>query len=489
MDDERRVSASRAFWDAIDHLLGESSEERDLIDSPKILLHYCKACQDWLLSLATAQERAKSPNARVKKRSVNELVRALSNVACTLFDDNKGKEWSHVPEMPLGNATAHDASVYVRRLVVWSESLPDEMPAAGFGGVATANAPGDSPSIPDPSFEDAHLWFKHYAIEARKLLNPTLAREHCQRILMNAAAEHFGRESSILLSLPIADRPRSDWYVILFAAHDLCFPTIGDATTLKALKYRLKDNAESNPDITEQILGDALAHVRNDLCESGVEIPRSDAVLDLRTSTGTGEPDKEESPPSSEFTFRRDSGDYILTGFGESRRVPANYKGMGQIHRLIQAPGKSVPYFELTGATNDKRVNSPNDRRSRQPALDGQGFNQARQKVADLQDEQKLAVDSGNETEARRLQGEIDKLIAEYKTANGYKGKGLDLNNARNNTFRVNIAGTLKTAYKKMKERRLAKLAEHFDLAISGDGEGVGYRYSPAVEPRPDWKV
>jgi hypothetical protein len=134
------------------------------------------------------------------------------------------------------------------------------------------------PAIPDPQFDDPPRWFKRCATEARKLLSLNLAREQCQAYLKAGAGHNYGHLKSILLYPPVPERPLQDWYVILFTAYDLCFPItpLGDSTTTRPFKYRLVKYAESHPAALEQVLREALKHVRRNLQEGGDEIPPSD---------------------------------------------------------------------------------------------------------------------------------------------------------------------------------------------------------------------
>jgi hypothetical protein len=79
-----------------------------------------------------------------------------------------------------------------------------------------------------------------------------------------------------------AERNDKDQYVILFAAHDLCFPEsrIGDwppagpmGTWFALFKAVIKNSAESRADELEEVLCDAVEHVRNHLRGCGIEIP------------------------------------------------------------------------------------------------------------------------------------------------------------------------------------------------------------------------
>src|SRR5262249_33671272 len=96
-----------------------------------------------------------------------------------------------------------------------------DMPAPGDG---FGLQPPARPLVPDPKFPHAPAWFRHSATEARKLLNRRLAGAQCQAKVRNGINAYGKNMKFLPLFPPLSDRPNQDWYAILFAAHDLCFP-------------------------------------------------------------------------------------------------------------------------------------------------------------------------------------------------------------------------------------------------------------------------
>jgi hypothetical protein len=190
--------------------------------------------------------------------------------------------------------------------------------------------------------------------------------------------------------------------------------------------------------------------------------------------------------PLHDGKFCLDGSFYHVEWSGESGRVSSDLIGMKQLCRLIQTPGESVAMLALVGAGSDERIR--NDMRSVQPAMTPEARAMAKQQVDDLKDEHQLASDTGNQPEMKRLQNEIDRIVTEVGRATGFGGRDRDLNN-RGNKLRVRIAGTLATAYGKLRAVGLPKAAEHFSLTISADGTGKGYVYSPATIPPPKWQT
>jgi len=150
---------------------------------------------------------------------------------------------------------------------------------------------GLPPIPPEPRFEDAPPWFKHYAAEARALLNSHLAHKQCEA---QVAATIIKYAANLLPLKPLQfklDRPPEDWYVILFAAHDLCFPanpvhqTKSDGPMLRwfaGVKQVLKIGAVVRPVGVANILDSALEHVRDNLLDSKVQIHASDTMPESR---------------------------------------------------------------------------------------------------------------------------------------------------------------------------------------------------------------
>ncbi len=206
--------------------------------------------------------------------------------------------------------------------------------------------------------------------------------------------------------------------------------------------------------------------------------------------TDAGAKNQSDDPsPEVEFVFRLEGMNFIVRAFGESGTISASFKGMRQIHKLIQTPGRSISYLDLDDVTVTEKQQAAADQRSRQPPLDTEGFADIRKKIQELKQDFAEANAGYNDTEAERISSEIDSLELILRDAAGFRGKGADLNNAANDRLRPKIAGTISTACKKMRGGNLNKTADHFETTIAADGTGTGYRYSPGINPPPDWKV
>lgn len=103
----------------------------------------------------------------------------------------------------------------------------------------------------------------------------------------------------------------------------------------------------------------------------------------------------EASQSPEQWLFAPSGGVYQIAGFGESGHLPAHYKGLRHIARLIQTPGKPVLMLELIGA--DQRLK--NDRRSRQP-VDPERLREINDELSELRSALDEARQENNSVEA-----------------------------------------------------------------------------------------
>ncbi len=188
----------------------------------------------------------------------------------------------------------------------------------------------------------------------------------------------------------------------------------------------------------------------------------------------------------SEFVFRPDGDGYFLKGFGESGHVTAKgAKGLCDLFRLVQTPGKPVPMLELDAGPGVERAEG--DGRSRQPIADGVTFQQLaakrKQLKADIANANPNTPDG--QLELAETQAELDRVEVAAKGLKGLNGTPRDLNNP-NNRRRSNIHGRIETACKKLKDAQLSRLADHFALTCSA--EGAFYVYTPGI-PNLTWNT
>jgi hypothetical protein len=191
---------------------------------------------------------------------------------------------------------------------------------------------------------------------------------------------------------------------------------------------------------------------------------------------------KTSPPPAQEWHFVPSGDGYYIAGFGESGHLSGR-KGLSDLSRLIQAPGRLVPMLELEGASQQVKQ----DRRGRQPSVDAKGLQEAGKRLRELRADLEKAQEDNNTVEADTIRAEIEQLEACLAPAKGFGGKARDLNNLFDK-LRPRIHGRLRTVYEAMRKAvpPMNKLAEHFELSISCEG-GSAFIYRPAGDP-PPWQ-
>lgn len=183
----------------------------------------------------------------------------------------------------------------------------------------------------------------------------------------------------------------------------------------------------------------------------------------------------DERPEQSDarLRFLKCGGTYEVSGFGEFGR-PVATKGFDDIVALLRSAGKGVSVFVLDG----RREGCAEGRqsRSRQPAVDRQSREDLRSAIARVKEEIEEAEAEGNEVELADSRRKLDELTAVWKSSVGLGGKARDLN-SEVEKLRPKIASRLATAYRRLRDARLAKVAAHLENSISS--EGGAYVYEP----------
>jgi hypothetical protein len=187
-------------------------------------------------------------------------------------------------------------------------------------------------------------------------------------------------------------------------------------------------------------------------------------------------------PPSDEWIFAPSGNGYFVAGFGESGHL-SGYKGLSDIARLIETPGKAVSMLDLEVA--DLQLRS--DRRSRQPSLDMMELQEVEERLRELRADLDRAQKENNSVMADSTRAQIEQLESSLSSAKGLGRKVRDLNN-HHDKLRPKIHGRLRTVYEAMQKADppMNRLAEHFELSISCEG-GSGFVYRPAGN-RPPWR-
>ena len=136
---------------------------------------------------------------------------------------------------------------------------------------------------------------------------------------------------------------------------------------------------------------------------------------------------------------------------------------------------------------NDDRV-AADGRRSTQPVFDDQALVESGKELKALIEQRNQSQEDGKEDEYQELTRRIDDLTSQIEAGLTKNGKAKDLNSMLDK-LRPRIFGTLRTAYKKMREAEppLNEVANHFEAAISSESPCFTYRVPPGL--RIKWKL
>ena len=212
---------------------------------------------------------------------------------------------------------------------------------------------------------------------------------------------------------------------------------------------------------------------------------KTDPTLEGQALNNTfAKPSTESNDTSgNEYVFMRSGTGYLISGFNESGHVK-NLKGFQQLAILLQSPGKPIPMTQLVGADKDDRILA--DKQSSQPVLTEEAKQKIREQIRELNENLDKAKRDNDPGEADNIRKEIEKIEEHAKAAIGIGGKDRDLNNPIQK-LRTKIHGTLKTAYKSLRDAdpTMKELADHFEASISAEASCFIYR--PTIQPTPNW--
>jgi hypothetical protein len=156
----------------------------------------------------------------------------------------------------------------------------------------------------------------------------------------------------------------------------------------------------------------------------------------------------------------------------------ADSTGLGQLARLLGAPGVEVAAVELAGATHGPLAADLG------PALDGQAKRAYRQRLAELQAEVDDAAACNDPVRGERAHVEIDALLRELRRAVGLGGRdrptASDAERAR-----VNVVRSLRRATSAIAQQA-PELAGHLEVSLR---TGRHCSYSPEPAAALSWTV
>ncbi len=160
------------------------------------------------------------------------------------------------------------------------------------------------------------------------------------------------------------------------------------------------------------------------------------------------------SPPSDEWTLRREGEDWLLVA-GNERVLLPDSRGLQYLRALLAAPGREISSLDLA-AGGPGLVSA-----SVGPAFDSPARDAYRRRLAELKADLDAADRAGDREGADAAEAERDALLAELRRASGLGGRPRETS-AEAERARVNVTRTLRATNR------------------SNRGEGAARRRAPA---------
>ncbi|MCE7079824.1 AAA family ATPase [Streptomyces sp. ST2-7A] len=178
-------------------------------------------------------------------------------------------------------------------------------------------------------------------------------------------------------------------------------------------------------------------------------------------------------PPVNEF--RREGPVWRLGYGGRVVHLP-DAKGLGDLHRLLGAPGRDVPAVHLLAPGADPEVVAAH-RMGGDPVLDEEAKLRYRRRLTELDEEIDRAALRGADGAASALERERAALLAELRGAAGLAGRGRRLGDAAERA-RKTVTARIRDTLRKLDDRH-PELAAHLRASVS---TGSDCRYLPERE-------
>ncbi len=224
-------------------------------------------------------------------------------------------------------------------------------------------------------------------------------------------------------------------------------------------------------------LGDALARADDD----GAEAAWAEAGA-LAADVGVDRPGRAPVPAGREAltraaSIRRVGAGWAMTSPIGAAKLPDS-AGLGQLARLLSAPGVEVTAVELSGGAGAPVAADLG------PALDAQAKQAYRRRLLELQAEVDDAATSNDPVRGERAQVEIDALLRELERAVGLGGRDRPHGSGAERA-RVNVVRSIKRAITAIAQQA-PDLGAHLDVSVR-TGRYCSYQPEPAAALR--WSV
>jgi tetratricopeptide (TPR) repeat protein len=183
------------------------------------------------------------------------------------------------------------------------------------------------------------------------------------------------------------------------------------------------------------------------------------------------------SPPSDEWTLRREGEDWLLVA-GNERVLLPDRRGLQYLRALLAAPGREISSLDLA-AGGPGLVSA-----SAGPAFDSPARDAYRRRLAELKADLDAADRAGDREVADAAEAERDALLAELRRASGLGGRPRETS-AEAERARVNVTRTLRATIDRI-AAKAPRAAAHLHASVR---TGVACRYEPAAGGPSRWHV
>ena len=183
------------------------------------------------------------------------------------------------------------------------------------------------------------------------------------------------------------------------------------------------------------------------------------------------------TPPTGEWTLRRDGPDWLLAA-GDERARLRDSRGVAYLRALLAAPGQEITALDLVAGGAGLTAAAAD------PVLDTAARDAYRRRLAALDDVLDAADGAGDSTRAQQAATERDALLSELRRATGLGGRDRGVSGA-DERARVNVTRTLRATLDRITDAA-PRAGAHLRASIR---TGRACRYQPAPGGPPRWRV
>jgi hypothetical protein len=183
------------------------------------------------------------------------------------------------------------------------------------------------------------------------------------------------------------------------------------------------------------------------------------------------------TPPTDEWTLRRDGPDWVLEAGNERARLRES-RGMAYLRALLAVPGREITALDLAAGGASLTAASA------EPVLDTAARDAYRRRLVALQDELDAADITGDRARGQRAGTEREALLGELRRATGLGGRVRGVSGP-DERARVNVTRTLRATLGRITDAA-PRAGAHLTASIH---TGRACRYQPAPGGPARWHL